>query len=134
MGKRADRRKAYVVDAGGRTGQSYRGLQKVPRVLRPPGRTYVGGVRAMSRWLLAPCSAASTNTRGGGACQDGNVGFPIPNIRVSLSLPVDCSARRRRRRFVSGLVARQVGSAASVECRGPSKLLGGVEGWRWHTA
>lgn len=82
-----------------------------------------------------------------GRCRDGSslhAPPPLPtregaaHARMAMSdsrSPISvCRVVVSRRRFVGGLVARQVGSAASVECRGPSKLLGGVEGWRWHTA
>jgi hypothetical protein len=92
-----DGRKAYVVDAGGRTGQSYRGLKKVPRVLPP---------RAARRAVYGRCRDGSMLRRlcrrsrvGGGACR------PSQRARMAMSgfgFPCRCQATAARRRRSSG--------------------------------
>lgn len=87
MGKRLEGReegRAYVVDAGGRTGQSYRGLKKVPRVLPPPGRMWVMYGRCRDGSSLHAPPPPPTREEGAHARMAmSDSRFPIPDIRVS---------------------------------------------------
>lgn len=106
MGKRLEGReegRAYVVDAGGRTGQSYRGLKKVPRVLPPPGRMWVMYGRCRDGSSLHAPPPPPTREEGAHARMAmSDSRFPISVCRVVVSRLQRASASAQVRRRACG--------------------------------